>query len=172
VNIVEAVEVLKRGGVVIHPTDTCYGMTCDYFDPDARARLCRLKHMDYELGSVDEISRYVHVNDLAQKIIDAYFPGKVTIILPDKVNEGTIGVRVPDYPLCHELCTTFGKPLTTTSANISGELAPYSIEETPPGADGVFDAGPLVKNKPSTIVKVEGDDFEILRQGDVRIDIS
>lgn len=171
VNIDESIRVLKKGGVVAHPTDTCYGYACDYFNEKARARLCELKKMSPDkpvsmmLGLVSDISRYSHVSSKAQELIDMYLPGRYTIILPAKegvfADAKTVGVRVPDHEICRELCKRFGGPLTTTSANISGEPSVYSAEGII--ADYVLDGGLLPFNKPSTILKVEGDSTIVVR---------
>jgi tRNA threonylcarbamoyl adenosine modification protein (Sua5/YciO/YrdC/YwlC family) len=177
--IQKVLTVLRDGGVVLHPTDTCYGYACHYFDEKARARLCALKKMSTDkpltmmLGSIDQILEYAEISPKAQQLIDDYLPGQLTIILPAKSSrdfpKGTIGVRVPDHLVCHQLCEAFGKPLVTTSANITGEPPRYSVQGLE--AHYIIDHGPLPRNKPSTIVRVEGDDVEIIRQGDLRISV-
>lgn len=183
----KALLVLKKGGVIAHPTDTCYGVTCDVFNRDALLRLYELKEMPAEkpvsmmVASISEIEKYAVVNEKAQDLIKKFLPGALTIILPRKnlppfFNPGheTIGIRVPDNDFCMRLCEKFGKPLVTTSANISGQPSPYSVKEIEGQfadlklkPDLIIDGGILFQNKPSTIVKITGDKVEILRQGDI-----
>lgn len=189
-DIEKALLVLKKGGVIAHPTDTCYGLTCDVFNRDALLRLYELKKMPAEkpvsimVANVSEIEKYAIVNEKARDLIKKFLPGALTIILPRKnlpefFNPGheTIGIRVSDNDFCIKLCEKFGKPLVTTSANISGKGAPYSVEEiqnqfadSKLKLDLIINGGILPQNKPSTIVKVTDDKIEILRQGDVQFD--
>lgn len=189
-DIEKALLVLAKGGVIAHPTDTCYGLTCDVFNSDAMLRLYKLKKMPVEkpvsmmVANISEIGKYAEVNEKARDLIKKFLPGALTIILPRKnlpsfFNPGheTIGIRVPDNDFCISLSREFVKPLVTTSANISGKPSPYSVEEIEDQfadselkPDLVIDGGILSQNKPSTIVKIFGDKVEILRQGDIKLD--
>ena len=114
------------------------------------------------------------------KIIDAFLPGGLTLILkcymslPEEITRGkqTIGVRIPDHPLALELLKEFG-PLATTSANISGEPSPTKIDRLNPviqRVNYVFDDGETKQQIPSTILDCTKDEFVILREGAITLE--
>lgn len=182
--IIKAGEVLKRGGVVAHPTETCYGLAVDIFSRDAVARLYELKKMSLEkpvsvlLSSLEEAQKYGEFSAKAIELAKKYWPGPLTIIvprskfLPEWINPGatTVGFRVSSYSLCKKLLKAFAGPITTTSANIHGLPQAYSVEDL--GAlkvDFILNGGKIVSTPPSTIVEVLGESVKIVRQGGVVI---
>lgn len=181
----EAADVLSRGGIVLFPTDTLYGLAVDVRDAAAVARLIALKGRDVGkaisviLPSASEIGNYADVSDKARRLIEKHLPGPLTLVLPIKnkdllylAADGTIGIRVPNDPFTLELGGAFNAPYTATSANVSGKSTLSSIPEilTQFGAsanmiDLVIDAGPRVGGVGSTVVRVIGEEIEILREG-------
>lgn len=186
----KAVDVLKNGGVGIHATDTCYGFACDAFNRRALARLYKLKKMAVNkpisilVADLKMAKKYGVFNKIALKLAKKYWPGALTIIvkrkktLPDFFNPGTktVGIRVPNDKLSRQLAKKSGRPITTTSANISGQPSPYSVsaikkqfygQKIQP--DFILDSGKLPPNPPSTIVSAMGKVIKVIRQGEIEV---
>ena len=180
-----AVSILKSGGIVLHPTETCYGLAVDVFNEDAVKRLYKVKGMAMDkptsiaVDGFGMASEYGVFSDKAFDLAGKYWPGALSLIVPRKrdlpnfFNKGNdfVSVRCSSDDFCTKMVKEFGFPVTTTSANLSGEDPLYSIEE---GGicelvDLVVDGGEIASNKPSTLVRVDGDMIEVLRQGDVCI---
>lgn len=136
-DIRNAVEVLRKGGVILYPTDTVWGIGCDATNAEAVKRVYEIKRRDDSkaliclVDSDARLQRYVrNVPDVAWQLIDAVVK-PTTIILDNAVNlapnlianDGSIGIRITKEPFSHELCYRFQKALVSTSANISGEPA-------------------------------------------------
>lgn len=147
-DIRQAVEVLRRGGVILYPTDTVWGIGCDATNPEAVSRVYQIKQRDDSkaliclVDSEARMQRYVrNVPDVAWQLLEAVnvpvpvpvnVPVKpITLILDGAVNlapnliaeDGSIGIRITHEPFSRELCYRFQKALVSTSANISGEPA-------------------------------------------------
>lgn len=145
-DINNAIEVLRKGGVVLYPTDTVWGIGCDATNADAVARVYEIKERDDSkaliclVDSDARLQRYVRqVPDVAWQIIDcAVRP--TTLILDGAVNlapnliasDGSIGIRITQEPFSHELCFRFQKAIVSTSANISGEPAAQNYRDIDP----------------------------------------
>lgn len=186
----KAVFVLHSGGVVAHSTDTCYGFACDVFNRRALASLYKLKKMAANkpvsilVSDLKMALKYGFFNKNTLKLAKAYWPGALTIIvkrrksLPKFFNPGTktVGIRVPAHKLSCELARELGKPITTTSANVSGRPSPYSVSAIKKQfcgkklkPDFILDNGKLSKNPPSTIIDASGRILRIIRQGYIQI---
>ena len=140
-DIKNAVAVLKRGGVILYPTDTVWGIGCDATNVEAVKRVYEIKQRDDSkaliclVDSDSRMQRYVRqVPDVAWQLIDSLKDGDgkpTTLILDGAVNlaanliaeDGSIGMRITQEPFSKELCYRFQKALVSTSANISGEPA-------------------------------------------------
>jgi L-threonylcarbamoyladenylate synthase len=187
--------VLEAGGTVIHATETCYGLACDLTNPEALLRLFTIKQRSFDqpvsalFPSIEVAKKYVKWNDRAEKLAQEFLPGRLMIILParkdmpyalcvtppdksaTKTQEPrTIGIRVSSNRIASELVTCFGKPISTTSANLHGKPSPYSMEEileqyknAAEKPDLILDAGPLPFRKPSRIIDCTGTS-DILRR--------
>ncbi|MDE5691508.1 MAG: threonylcarbamoyl-AMP synthase [Alistipes sp.] len=182
--VARAVEVLRAGGVILYPTDTVWGLGCDATNPAAVDKIYRLKQSDNKksmlvlCASADMVVRYVdrapgiafEVMELATKPLTLILPGAVGVaenLVPD---EGTLGVRVPDHEFCRLLLRAFGKPVVSTSANISGQAAPAGLQEVVRElVEGVdFVVNPRFEGKPtrkasSIIAFGEGGEVRIIR---------
>lgn len=183
-DIKKALEILKNGGVILYPTDTVWGMGCDATNPEAVARIYRIKKREDSksmLIIIDHTGRlgsYVkEVPDIAWELIDAAV-SPITIIYPGAKNlaknliadDGSIGLRITDDEFCKELIKRFGKPLVSTSANISGENTPSIFseisEEIIAAVDYVVEwrQDDYTISPPSSIIKLgEGGLFKIIR---------
>lgn len=185
--IQKAVKHLHAAGVVAHPTETCYGFAADIFQRAAIERLYDLKQMPLTkpvsvlVRDLEEAQRYGEFSDRALELAKQYWPGPLTLIvprtsmLPRWVNPGldSVGFRMSPHAKSAALVEAFGGPLTTTSANVHGKPQAYNVQEMLDQGllpDFVLDGGQLAGDLPSTIVKVVGNDIELIRQGPVQLD--
>lgn len=153
--IQKTVEVLRNGGIILYPTDTVWGIGCDATNPDAVAKVYAIKHrsdskslvllasdMDMICRFVSEIPemavQLVEVNDRPMTIIypgakagaKAEGKGDIHFLAPNAVAEDlTVGIRIPMNDFCVEVCRRLGRPIVSTSANISGEPTPKNFAE-------------------------------------------
>ncbi len=178
----KTVEVLREGGLVMHPTETCYGLAVDVFSEGALRKLYDAKGMPADkpvsilVDSLEMAREFGVFSDKASELADKYWPGALSILVPrtDKLpkflNPGSefVSMRISSMKFCVDMVSALGRPVSTTSANKFGEPEFYSPVEIE-GVDLLIDGGEIEKNKPSTIVKVEGDRIAVLRQGDVLI---
>lgn len=180
----EAAKVLRRGGVILYPTDTVWGIGCDATNAEAVARVFALKHrpdhkaMIVLVADADEAAAYVEdMPEVAFQLIE-YAEKPLTIVYdkgvglaPDLLGpEGSIGIRVTRELFSNALCRELGRPLVSTSANISGESAaatfPEISAEILDGVDYVvnYRRDDLSKSAPSTVMRLSGSgEFKILR---------
>ncbi len=180
---------LKEGGLIIVPSDTVYGLIVDPTNRRAVEKLIAFKNrppgkaVSIFVSDLKMLENEVDVNDRQKNLLNKLLPGPFTIVLEskhcvDKLLEserGTLGVRFPDYSFIVNLVRQYGKPLTATSANLSGRSPHYSIEtllkELPKNKksliDLVIDAGQLPRNKPSTIVDLSQEEVKVIRKGDL-----
>lgn len=176
----EAIKVLSKGGVILYPTDTVYGLGANIFDKKAVRRVFDIKQRSFlkplsilvsDVKSIDLVAKV----SLSQKeSINAYLPGPYTFILnkrrivPRVITSGTsyVGVRVPDNEMSCRLASIF--PITTTSANLSDDEVlsnPREIlEQLDCEVDLVIDVGDLNVNHPSTIIDLTGFKPKIIRK--------
>ena len=182
-----AKKVLDNSGIVAFPTETVMGLGVFYDDYEAYQFLNSVKRRPEEkpytlmVSSVSEISNYAYVDDRAKKVIDAFMPGEITILLKSKDNvpvyvthnTGIIGVRVPNLPELLEFLSYIKKPLLVPSANRSGDAPLKSSEEV----EKVFskeEVGYIFKGKaiggvPSTLVDLAGKEVKIYREGNIKL---
>ena len=183
--IEECVEVLKAGGLILYPTDTVWGIGCDATNEAAVEKIYKLKQSEDKrsmlclMRDADMIVRYVNrapgiafeVMELSDKPLTAILPGAVGVA-PNLIPESkTLGVRVPQHEFCQALLRKFGKPIVSTSANISGEATPKNLAEVSREIiDGVdFVVNPRCEGKPtkkpsSIIAFGEGGEVKIIRE--------
>ncbi|MFA6435604.1 MAG: L-threonylcarbamoyladenylate synthase [Candidatus Gracilibacteria bacterium] len=179
-SIQNATQVLRQGGVVAHPTDTCYGLAADIFNEKALRHLYEMKGMASEkpvsilVRSLEEAKRFGEFSPLAMRLAKRFWPGPLTLVvprtpeLPAFLNPGVseVGIRFIDEPFSVAMLVAFGGPVTTTSANAHGLPSPYCVEEISVKPDAILDGGVLNRaQKPSTLIRVVGDKAEILREG-------
>ena len=180
--ISKAKSVLGHGGVIVIPTDTVYGISVAYNDPIAIDKIYAIKQRSKEkalpilIGSTHQLALITaSIPKAAQRLIEAFWPGALTIILPKRQDlplnlseYPTIGVRMPDYTFTRDLLCVCG-PLATTSANLSGGPNPTSVEEATAqlqqGVDLFLDGGQTAGDIPSTVVDCSGEEILILREG-------
>ena len=184
-DIKKACEVLQKGGVILYPTDTVWGIGCDATNEEAVAKVYALKRSEDKHAMLclcrdaDMVVRYVNrapgiafeVMEMATKPLTLILPG-ATGLAKNLIPEAkTLGVRVPDHEFCHKLLRKFGRPIVSTSANISGEPTPKSVrdisKEIIEGVD--FMVNPRFQGRPtgqpsSIIAFGEGCEVKIIRE--------
>ncbi|MEN9561495.1 MAG: hypothetical protein RIQ56_768 [Candidatus Parcubacteria bacterium] len=182
----DAAGVLSRGGVILFPTDTLYGLGADALSDEAVGKIYEIKGRDENkpihgiVSDLNMIEIYGELNDKARVIAEKFFPGPLTLILKKRpefasgIANGlaTIAFRIPDNQFCIETARIFGRPFTATSANKSGQkpgraLGPILAQLG--GAislvDVAFDAGELPESPPSTVVDASQEEIRVLREG-------
>ena len=181
----KCVEVLREGGIILYPTDTIWGIGCDATNEEAVAKVYALKQSEDKHSMLclcrdaDMVVRYVNrapgiafeVMELSDKPLTAILPGATGVAKSLIPETGTLGVRIPQHDFCQALLRKFGKPIVSTSANISGEEAAKRLKDVDEriikGGDYVvnprFEGKPTLK--PSAIISFgEGGEVEIIRQ--------
>ena len=144
-SIQKALEVLRSGGIILYPTDTVWGIGCDATNPEAVAKIYEIKRradsksLVLLASDIDMIARYVkeipemaiqliEVNDKPMTII---YPGAMGLAPNAIAEDGTVGIRIPMMDFCCQLASRLGRPIVSTSANISGEPTPKKFAEIP-----------------------------------------
>jgi L-threonylcarbamoyladenylate synthase len=182
--IQEAAQWIRGGGVVAIPTDTLYGLAADPFSADAVARVFAIKGRAAEralpLIAADVVQIATHLGRLSptgERLAERFWPGPLTLLvasppgLARDVSGGTgkVGVRVPADEVARAICEASGRPITATSANVSGEPAtsdPDCVERTlGDRLDLLIDTGPTRGGAASTIVDVTGAEPILIRAG-------
>ncbi|MDD4859918.1 MAG: L-threonylcarbamoyladenylate synthase [Dehalococcoidales bacterium] len=182
----EAADLIRRGEVIVCPTDTGYAFSANAINVDAVAKVFKLKGRSFNnpihvaVGSMAEAGKYACVNKVAEYLARRFLPGALTIIMrkneiiPAVLVAGldTIGIRIPGNRVILELARLAKIPLTTTSANISGKPATYEVSEilVQLGIDAeqislILDEGKISPPEVSTIVDVTVEPPRLLRQG-------
>ncbi|WEK18092.1 MAG: L-threonylcarbamoyladenylate synthase [Candidatus Pedobacter colombiensis] len=184
--IEQVVEVLKKGGLIIYPTDTVYGLGCDITNQKAIEKICRIRGIKPEKANFSFIcSDLRHISDYIKPIDTATFrvlkkalPGPFTFIfnannnVPKLLssNKKTVGIRVPDNEIAQEIVRQLGNPILSTSIRDDDEVIEYSTdpelihEKYEDLVDIVIDGG-YGDNEASTVVDCTSGDFEIIREG-------
>jgi L-threonylcarbamoyladenylate synthase len=184
VDLNRAVAVLNKGGIVAFPTETYYGLAADPLNPLALNLLFSLKQRAMAkpiLTLVDDresLSSLVHeVPVIYSQLMEKFWPGPLTLIFQAKINlptlltagTATIGVRQSSHPFARQLLRAFGRPVTATSANISGHDAAvdaYGVKaQFGNQIDMVFDGGKAPGVLGSTIVGLDGSQLKLIREG-------
>ncbi|MEZ5938314.1 MAG: L-threonylcarbamoyladenylate synthase [Hyphomonadaceae bacterium] len=180
-----AAEVIARGGLVAIPTETVYGLAADATNDRAVARIFEAKgrpsfnpliaHVD----SVEMASQLAIVSDVARRLMDQFWPGPLTLVLPRRTDSpigtrasaslDTIAVRHPKSPAAIGIISRIGRPLAAPSANLSEQVSPTRADHVADGLgdriDLILDGGPCEAGVESTIVKVDETGVTLLRPG-------
>lgn len=176
-----AAEVIRAGGLVVAPTETRYGLLGQATDPTAVRRLCAAKGRAFHhpvaafVASIEELDRYAEVGEAARTLAARFLPGPLTLVLRTAVNwpepivvAGKTGFRISPSPTIAGLLERVGRPLTATSANLSGqpeEITVAAIEMQLGESVALYlEAGPL-SGKVSTVLDCTGRHPKILREG-------
>jgi len=132
----EAADILKKGGLVIMPTETVYGIAANMLNNKALDRLYEIKERPKDKPFSLHIEKKERIEEfasaipvLAYKLIDKFWPGPLTLLLESKNGKGKVGLRMPDNEIALNLIAAAGVPIVCPSANISGKPAPVNFEE-------------------------------------------
>ncbi len=180
--IEEAAAALRRGALIIMPTDTVYGIAADPRRPGAEERIFQAKKRSkskpiaFLAASRDQIEQYHGAFSATEDALaQRYWPGALTLVL--SVKDRFEGFRIPDNPTALALIRAVDHPLRVTSANSSGcppsLTATSALDSLGVSVEIVIDAGPAPGAIPSTVVKIEKDNYHILRVGAIaEVDIT
>jgi len=177
----KALAVLKKGGIVVYPTETCYGLGCDATNSVVIKRVLEIKKepkgRPYSIivSGTGMANRYAKLDKTALALIRKFMPGPLTLVcektnkMPDILSKKTIAFRISSNRTANNIVERFGKPVTSTSANIHGYGSIYDIgkiKEVFLGkVDLIIDAGSLPRTRPSTIFDVNK--RKVLRRGPI-----
>lgn len=186
----KVIQAFQKGGIVIFPTDTVWGVGCIFNNPQAIKRLYEIKKRDAGKPTSLLIGQKKWVDDLAdsvssevQEMVDRYWPGGLTLIFKANKNAPktilgagrTVGIRMPNHPKLLEIINKVGHPILGPSANFSGERPPNSVQDLDPDLIEKVDIvleGEVGQGMGSTIVDVTNKPFKILREGVVKVEIN
>jgi L-threonylcarbamoyladenylate synthase len=170
-----AVAARRRGGLVVLPTDTVYGLAAHPDLPDAIARVYAVKARPAEkalpllVESAAQAATVCDVSPLAERLMARFWPGGLTLVLAIHGAPGTLALRMPDHPVPLALIRALGAPLATTSANRSGEpsctTAAAVRAQLPTGYAVLIDAGPSPGGRDSTVLDLTCSPPRVLRPG-------
>lgn len=179
------IETLKSGGIILYPTDTIWGLGCDATNEKAVSRIYEIKKRISSKSMIILLDKIENIEKISQKV-----PEKAKKIISEKTNpltiiyqnakniannliaeDGTVAIRIPDDDFCLNLITEFGKPIVSTSANISNEKSPANFSEISSEIKKQIDyvvkwrQNDNSKSKPSTIIKIEiNNEITIIRE--------
>lgn len=184
-DLTQSLETLSQGGVILYPTDTVWGLGCDATRPTAVEKIYRIKRrvesksMIVLVDSFEHLTHYVkQVPDITEDLL-ASINTPVTVIYSHAIRlasnviatDGTVGIRIPDDAFCRELIRRFGKPVVSTSANISGEESPALFGQVSAEIKKEVDyivrhkQDDFTRSKPSMIIRLQDDgSYTILRK--------
>ena len=182
--IQQAAELLRQGGVVVYPTDSCYALGCHLGDKEAMERIRRIRQADKDHNftlvcrDLSEIASYAKVDNPTFRLLKAFTPGPYTFILeatrelPRRLQHPkrkTIGIRVPDHPVPLALLAELGEPIMSSTLILPGDDAPLTEPEEmrarlEHAVDLVMDGGPCGIDA-TTVVDLTGEEPRLLRAG-------
>lgn|SRR5699024_1998508 len=187
----QVVSVLEKGGIIIYPTDTVYGIGCDITNPKAIEKIYKIRgldpkkaHLSFICYDLTDISQYTKpFNTKIFRIVKRALPGPYTFIfnatteVPKLLSskKKTVGIRVPDNNIIREIVKQLGRPIVTTSIRDDDDIIEYSTdpelihEKYENTVDLVIDGG-YGDNTPSTVVDVSSGDVEVIREGKGEVD--
>jgi tRNA threonylcarbamoyl adenosine modification protein (Sua5/YciO/YrdC/YwlC family) len=187
--ITQAVAIMRKGGVMIYPTDSCYAIGCRIGDKVAMERIARIRQIDKEHNftlvcrDLSEIATYAKVDNVAFRLIKAFTPGAYTFILhathevPRRLQHPkrkTIGLRVPDHPIVHALLEQLGEPIMSSTLLLPGKTEPETDmeavrEQLEKHVDLIIDGGNC-GIEATTVIDLLDDVPKVLRLGKGAVD--
>ena len=190
--IFQAVEVLKKGGIIVYPTDTIYGIGCDLMNKKSIERMCQIMNikpqkldLSFICNDLSHISEYVkRIDTPVFKLLKSALPGPFTFIMESNnkvpkildVNKKTVGIRIPNHNIPRMIVALLGNPLITSSIKDDDKIKEYTTdpeeiyEDFKHKVELVSDGG-AGGNIPSTVVDCTASELKILRQGLGEIDL-
>ena len=179
--IKQVADIIRRGGIVIYPTDTCYGLGADIFNKKAIEKICLIKAVprntpfSFVCSDLSDISRYARVSDYAYRILKRFLPGPYTFVLEASrqvpkimlTKRKTAGIRISDHPVSMLLAGELGNPIISTSAGVGDDIIsdPRDIcNGLDRHADIIIDSG-VILPEPSSVISLVNDEPEVIREG-------
>lgn len=182
----EVANIIRQGGIIVFPTETVYGIGTNGLDSKAISKVYHVKQRPLNkpisllVSSLEMVKAVTeNISDIEYKLMEAFFPGPLTIILkknkavPNNLtnNTDTVGIRLPDNIIARKLIEYANVPIATPSANISGKPSGINIQDIIKDfgdkVDYYIDGGPSKLGIGSTIVKIDGNEPIILRKGSI-----
>ncbi|MFN2439899.1 MAG: L-threonylcarbamoyladenylate synthase [Chitinophagaceae bacterium] len=182
--IKQVTEILKKGGVIIYPTDTIYGLGCDIFQPKAIEKICRIKNVELSKAQfsfvcydLSDLSHYAKpLSTPTYRMLKQYLPGPFTFILEAskqvprilKTKKDSIGIRIPDNKIARCIVKELGNPILSTTLpgeNVEDYTDPEIIYEKFGKLVDVVIEGGIGGTEPSTIIDLTGEEPVVIRQG-------
>lgn len=185
----KAASVLREGEIIIYPTETLYGMGALALNEESVKKIFKIKERSYGkpipilVKDEEMLSRFVEVTEEASRLIDKFLPGPLTLVLrqkknlPDLISAGTrkAAVRISNYRFVRRLFDFVSEPLTSTSANLSGEGNLFNFDEIYRTFKGevalIVDSGSLPQSRGSTVIDLTVKPPRIVREGDISKDV-
>lgn len=182
-NLNRAGQMIKRGEIVAFPTETVYGLGANAFDVEACKKIYAAKErpadkpLTLHVATFEMIEQIAEINLTAEKLIEKFLPGPLTIILPKKnivsdfvtCNSKSVGVRFPNNTVAQDFIKIAGVPVVASSANISGKNPPTTAQEVFENLNGrveiILDGGKCDVGISSTVLDISTGELKILRQG-------
>jgi len=181
-DINEIAETIANGNLIVYPSETVYGIGANIFDEAAIKKVFVAKNRPFDMplsvGVADKemVSTIAEIDEHAEKLIDRFMPGPLTIIMKKKdcvsdivtSNSRKVGIRIPDHPAAIQIIKKTG-PIVATSANLHSKPDPVTMEEAMEdlgeAVSAYVDSGKCLLGKPSTIIWLMNGEIEIIRQG-------
>jgi len=166
----KAVAALRKGGMVVYPSDTVYGLAVDATNPMAIQKLDHFKSrqasqkFSYNFADLEMVEEFCEPSESQIKVLRRYLPGPYTFVLSDKIS-----VRIPKRSVITEICQLFGKPVTATSANLTGKPPATRIKTLDAkiylAANLIIEEPDFQPSQPSTVVDISREPYKVLRRG-------
>lgn len=183
-----AIKTLNKGGIIIFPTDTAYGIGCRMDNKEAVEKLFKIrkrqknKPVPILISSIEMAEKYlISIPKDVKELMNKFWPGALTIVFPCKTGLAhslirgggkTLGVRMPDNKMLLEIIKKIGVPILGPSANLSGEETPYKLSEIDKKLIEQVDfvlTGKTKHKKPSTVIDCSKKPWKILREGVIKL---
>ncbi len=186
-NLILAAQLIQRGEIVAFPTETVYGLGANALDVDACKKIYAAKNrpvdkpLTLHVATFEMIEQIAEISLAAEKLIEKFLPGPLTIILPKKnivpdfvtCNSKSVGVRFPNNTVAQDFIKIAGVPVAAPSANISGKNPPTTAQEVFDNLNGrveiILDGGKCEVGISSTIIDISAGELKILRQGKISV---
>jgi len=183
-NILTASRIVRKGGLVVYPTETVYGLGCDPLNIEAVKRIFKVKGerrkpLPILASSIKNVEKIASMSQEGEKIASKFWPGPLTLVFPKKLvlpdivtcNLDSVGVRIPRHDVALQLISLSDGLLIGTSANRTGEKPPRTVQEATQQlkekVDLVLDGGPTTLGRPSTVADLTSKKPRILREGPI-----
>ena len=185
-NIMVAARIVRRGGLVVYPTETVYGLGCDPFNVEAVKRILEVKDnrnkpLPVLAASIADADKVASISPNGRKLAAKFWPGPLTMVFPKKPNFpdvvtfgwDSVGLRIPDNDVALHLLGLCGGLLIGSSANRTGEEPPRRVQdisgELKEMVDVVLDGGAAAQGTPSTVADLTSEKPRILREGPISL---